>query len=463
MPPTDKLTDSLIRNAKAGQRPVQKAESGNQTSGARKARRFAETIDKKNPPEKKSYRLWDGGGLYLEVDPAGGKWWRWKYRFQGKEKRLSLGVYPEVSLAIAREQRQECRRLLAQGTDPAEHRKAVKSAREGATEDSFEVIAREWLKKFIDPMSESHRTRVYARFVNDIFPAIGRRPIAEITPNELLNVILKIEERGAKDTAHRTLGSCSQVFRYAVSSKRCQNNITRDLRGALAPAKAGHFAAVIEPDELAGILRGIDGYRGTLAVQCALRLAPLVFVRPGELRQAKWESFKLDDAEWLLKLSKRKDGKRAIPGIDDWLIVPLSRQAVAILREMHSVSGDGQFVFPGNRYDDRCISDNAINMALRRMGVPKEEMCGHGFRATARTILAQDLRIRLDLIEHQLGHQVIDPNGRAYNRTTFLPERRLMMQAWADFLDKLKSGGALRAGVKKRLTDIRAIQVTAFS
>lgn len=227
MPPTDKLTDSLIRNAKPGQRPVQRAESGKQTSGARKARRSAETIDKKNPPEKKSYRLWDGGGLYLEVDLAGGKWWRWKYRFQGKEKRLSLGVYPEVSLATAREQRRECRRLLAQGTDPAEHRKAVKSAREGATEDSFEVIAREWLKKFIDPMSESHRTRVYARFVNDIFPAIGRRPIAEITPNELLNVILKIEERGAKDTAHRTLGSCSQVFRYAVSSKRCQNNIRK--------------------------------------------------------------------------------------------------------------------------------------------------------------------------------------------------------------------------------------------
>jgi len=247
MPPTDKLTDSLIRNAKPGQRPVQKTESEMQTSGARKGRRSADTIDKKNPPEKKSYRLWDGGGLYLEVDPAGGKWWRWKYRFQGKEKRLSLGGYPEVSLATAREQRQECRRLLAQGTDPAEHRKAVKSAREGATDDSFEVIAQERLKKFIDPVSKSHRTRVYARFVNDIFPAIGSRPIAEITPKELLKVILKIEERGAKDTAHRTLGSCSQVFRYAVSSGRCQSDITRNLRGALAPAEAGHFAAVTKP------------------------------------------------------------------------------------------------------------------------------------------------------------------------------------------------------------------------
>jgi integrase len=339
----------------------------------------------------------------------------------------------------------------------------VKSARHEQLANSFETIAREWLKKFIDPMAPGHRKRVYARFENDVFPSIGTRPIADITPKELLEVILRIEKRDARDTAHRTLGSCGRVFRYAVSTNRCPRDITPDLRGALAPAEAGHFAAVTKPDDLAGILRGIDEYSGSLSVQCALRLAPLVFVRPGELRQAKWEFIRLADAEWLLKLSKRKDGKRGVPGIDDWLIVPLSRQAVAILKQMHALSGTGEFVFPSDRYSRRCISDNAVNMALRRMGIPKEEMCGHGFRATARTVLAQELQIRADLIEHQLGHQVIDPNGRAYNRTTFLPERRLMMQAWADYLDKLKSGEALRSGVKKRLTDIRAIQVTAFA
>lgn len=456
------LTDSLIRNAKPGQPPPKKDKSGKPIGGARQDASSVGTADK-NPSGQRPYRLWDAGGLYLEVDPAGGKWWRWKYRFEGKEKRLSLGVYPEVSLAAAREQRQECRKLLAGGTDPAEQRKAIKSAREGRTADSFEVVAREWLQKFIDPMSDSHRKRVYARFVNDLFPRIGARPIAEITPKELLGVILKIEERGAHDTAHRTLSSCSQVFRFAVSSGRCESDITRDLRGALAPAEAGHFAAVTKPEDLAGILGGIDDYRGILSVQCALRLAPLVFVRPGELRQAKWDAIKIEDAEWLLKLSKRRDGKRAVPGIDDWLVVPLSRQAVAILRDMHALSGEGDYVFPGNRDTDRCISDNAINMALRRMGIPKEEMCGHGFRAAARTILAEKLHIRVDLIEHQLGHQVIDPNGRAYNRTTFLPERRLMMQAWADYLDKLKSGKAVPSTRQKRLTDIRAIQVTAFA
>lgn len=440
------LTDLQIRNAKP-----------------KKAREASGTGDGRLPARKKSYRLWDGEGLYLEVDPSGGKWWRWKYRFAGKEKRLSLGVYPEVSLADAREERTKYRKLLRNGIDPAENRKAVKAARKDRAGDSFEVIAREWLEKFADSSVPGHKKRVYARFENDVFPWIGARPITQITPKELLDVILKIERRGARDTAHRTLGSCSKVFRYAVSTNRCESDITRDLRGALSPANGGHFAAVTKPDALAGLLRGIDEYSGTLTVQCALRLAPLVFVRPGELRQARWSSISLDDAEWLLKLSKRRDSKRTLPGIDDSVIVPLSRQAVAILREMHSLSGDGEFVFPCNRQNDRCISDNAVNMALRRMGIPQEEMCGHGFRATARTILAQNLHIREDLIEHQLGHQVIDPNGRAYNRATFLPERRLMMQAWADYLEKLKSGEALRANVKKRLTDIRAIQVTSFA
>lgn len=456
------LTDLQIRNAKPGQPPLRKRWRGQESDIAERNGTSA-TGGKTIQKDSRAYRLWDGGGLYLEVAVSGGKWWRWKYRFAEKEKRLSLGVYPEVSLAEARKAREECHKLLAQGTDPAEHRKSAKSARKEPVGNSFEAIARQWLKKFIDPMAAGHRKRVYARFENDVFPSIGARPIADITPKELLEVILRIEKRDAKDTAHRTLGSCARVFRFAVSTNRCPTDITRDLRGALAPAEAGHFAAVTRPEDLAGILRGIDEYSGTMAVQCALRLAPLVFVRPGELRQARWETISLGDAEWLLKLSKRKDGRRGVPGVDDWLIVPLSRQAVSILTEMHSLSGDGEFVFASDRYSKRCISDNAVNMALRRMGIPKEEMCGHGFRATARTILAQELQIRADLIEHQLGHQVIDPNGRAYNRTTFLPERRLMMQAWADYLDKLKSGGAIQSSVKKRLTDIRAIQVTSFA
>jgi integrase len=442
------LTDIQIRNAKPGLKPV-KPKRGSDGHVVIIA-------------TEKAFRLHDTKGLYLEVAPSGGKYWRFKYKFP-QEKRISLGVYPEVSLAGARELRDEKRKLVAKGIDPSAKRKAEKSARADRAENSFEIVAREFLAKFIDPLAECHSKRVYARFENDVFPQIGARPIEEIAAPELLKVIQRIETRGAVDTAHRTLGSCGQVFRYGISTGRCTSDITRDLRGSLTPVVEEHFAAATTPQEIAGILRAIEGYQGTYPVQCALRLAPIVFVRPGELRKAKWADFDLDNAEWTLKLSKRKKSQKSASKKDDSLIVPLPRQAMRILKDLNAFSGGGTFVFPGGRDKNRPLSDNAVLAALRRLGIPKEEMCGHGFRATARTIIRQELHIREDLIEHQLGHEVIDPNGRAYNRTTFLAERRLMLQTWADYLDKLKSGKKVPSMRAKRLTDVRSIMVGNFS
>jgi integrase len=368
------------------------------------------------------------------VSPSGGKWWRLKYRFAGKEKRLSLGVYPEITLKKARVNRDKCRETLVNGVDPSENRKAMKSSKTERAANSFEVVAREWLGRFIDPMSESHRKRVYARFENDVFPQIGGRPITEITPKELLETVRRIEKRGAPDSAHRTLGSCGQVFCYGVATGRCERDVSHDLRGALAPVIESHFAAATDPEDLAGILRTIDGYNGTLTVSSALRLAPLVFVRPGELRKAEWKDIDLDAATWSFEASKRRGNTEV-----KFHIVPLARQGLDILRELHSHTGDCRFLFPCARSRMRPMSDNAVLGALRRMGIDKEEMSGHGFRAAARTILDEVLHVRPDYIEHQLAHNVLDPNGRAYNRTKFLPERRQMMQQWADYLDKLKA------------------------
>lgn len=391
------LTDKAIRNAKPGARPA---------------------------------RLADARGLYLEVTPAGGKWWRFRYRFGGKEKLLSMGVYPDVPLLKARERRDEARKLLADGIDPSEHRKATKTARADRAANSFEVVAREWYGKLAPTWNAAHGDRIIRRFERDIFPWVGGRPVAEVTAPELLAVLRRIEARGALETAHRALGTCGQVFRYAIATGRAERDPSGDLRGALPPVKGEHFAAVTEPKRLAEILRALDGYQGTFTVQCALRLAPLVFVRPGELRKARWADIDLDAAEWRYTVTKT----------DTAHIVPLASQAVAILRELHALTGHGEFVFPGARTNGRPMSDNAILAAMRRLGIPKDEMSGHGFRAVARTILDEVLGVRPDLIEHQLAHAVRDPNGRAYNRTAHLPERRKMMQQWADWLDRQKAG-----------------------
>ena len=384
-------------------------------------------------PAEKPVRLFDERGLYLEVSPAGGKWWRLKYRFAGKEKRLSLGVYPDVSLKDARDSREECRKMLASGVDPSENRKARKSASSDRASNSFEVVTREWFAKFSSGWAASHSGRILEFFERDVFPWLGDRAISDITAKDLLGVIRRIEGRGALDTAHRARGRCGQVLRYAVATGRCDRDPSVDLRGALPAAKGGHFAATTEPAKLAGILRAMDGYQGEVTVRCALRLAPLVFVRPGELRAAKWKDIDFDAAEWRYVVTKTKVAH----------IVPLSRQAITILRELEPLTSNGAYVFPGARTRLRPMSDNAILAAMRRMGIGKEEMSGHGFRAVARTILDEVLGFRPDYIEHQLAHAVRDPNGRAYNRTAHLAERKKMMQEWADYLDKLKAGAAI--------------------
>lgn len=391
------LSDTAVRNIKAGLKPM---------------------------------KLFDGRGLYLEVAPSGGKWWRLKYRFEGKEKRLSLGVYPDVSLKAARDRREECRKLLSNGVDPSESRKAAKASRAAQAANSFEVVAREWFGKYSPTWADSHAEKIRQRLERDIYPWIGESPVSEITAPELLAVLRRIEDRGAVETAHRALGNCGQVFRYAIATGRCVRDTSADLRGALAPINGSHFAATTEPEKLAAILRMMDGYKGTLTVRCALKLAPLVFVRPGELRKAEWEEIDLDDAEWRYFVTKTKTQH----------IVPLSRQAVEILRELRPLTGKGRFVFPSSRSNGQPMSDNAVLAAMRRMGIAADEMSGHGFRATARTILDEVLKFRPDFIEHQLAHEVKDPNGRAYNRTAHLAERKRMMQAWSDYLDKLKVG-----------------------
>jgi integrase len=472
------LTDTQVRNAKPGNRPPLRRK------GARNADDDSssaysdeqETVKKKHAGRKqktptkyntksgeppKSYKLYDGENLYIEIFQNGSKIWRFRFKFP-KENAISLGKYPKVSLAKAREERDKCLDLLKRGIDPSLHRRLAKDAKSGQAEDAFEVIAKEWLAKFIDTKSASHSKRVHARFDNDVFPWVGKRRIGEIEPQEMLAVISRIEGRGAVDTARRTLGSCSDVFRYAISTGRCKSDPCRDLRGSLKTPKQGHFAAVTKPAALVGILLAIDSYKGTLPVQCALKLAPLLFVRPYELRTARWTDIDLNNAEWCMELAKQDEGREGRPDVDDHLIVPLATQAIEILGTLRRFTGNGTYVFPCLRTKERPMSENAVLAALRRLGIPKEEMCGHGFRATARTILREQLKIEPEYIELELGHQVIDPNGRAYNRAGLLAERRLLMQEWANYLYKLKSGQEVPSLKPIPLTDIRMIQVAGF-
>ncbi len=382
-------------------------------------------------PTEKRQKLFDGGGLFLEVTPQGGKGWRLKYRFAGKEKLLSLGVYPEVSLKQARERRDAERKRLAEGVDPSHYRKAFKAKQLEGAANSFEAVAREWYAKNAPTWAENHGPRTLRRLEKDLFPWVGRRPVAEVTAPEILVCLRRIEARGAIETAHRALQNAGQVMRYAVATGRAERDPTSDLRGALQPVTKTHFAAVTEPKRAAELLRTLDGYEGSFIVRCALRLASLVFVRPGELRQAKWADVDLEAAEWRYHVTKT----------DTEHIVPLSRQAVEILNEIKPLTGSGMYVFPSARTEVRPMSNNAVLAAMRRMGIDSDEMTGHGFRAMARTILDEVLGVPAHLIEHQLAHAVRDANGRAYNRTAHLPERKKMMQQWANYLDQIKVGG----------------------
>ena len=381
--------------------------------------------------QHKQIALFDGGGLFLLVTPPGGKLWRLKYRFDGKEKMLALGAYPEISLADARQRREEARRQVAHGIDPGAVRKAQKQAVTEETE-TFEVIAREWHMKFTPTWTSGHAATIMSRLERDLFPWIGKRPIAGIKAPELLTVLHRVESRGALESAHRIRTIAGQVFRYAVSTGRAERDPSGDLKGALPQPGEKHHAALTDPKEVAPLLRAIDGYQGHFVVKCALRLAPLFFVRPGELRNAEWAEIDLDEAVWNIPAHKMK--------MKQSHIVPLCTQAVQILTELKELTGASRYVFPSGRSFARPMSNNAILAALRRMGYDKDTMTGHGFRAMARTILDEVLQVRPDYIEHQLAHAVRDPNGRAYNRTAHLVERRKMMQTWADYLDELKAG-----------------------
>jgi len=391
---------------------------------------LTDTIIRRTKPADKSFKLFDGGGLFLLVTPTGGKLWNLKYRFEGKENRIALGAYPAVSLAEARQKRDQAKALLAKGICPGDTKKAQKTSH-AQEQDTFELIAREWHAKFTPSWAASHADKILRRFELYVFPWLGSRPIKSITAPELLGVLRRIEGKGTLDTAHRTKQTCGQVFRYAVATGRAERDPSGDLRGALPPSNGRHMATITDPKEITGLLRAIKDYRGSIVTRCALRLAPLVFVRPGELRHAEWREINFETAEWRIPAEKMKAGVLHI--------VPLSRQALAVLHEIYPLTGHGRYVFPSPRTDERPMSNNAVLAALRRMGYARDEMSGHGFRSMASTLLNEQGWNR-DAIERQLAHAERNSVRAAYNYAEFMPERRKMMQAWADYLDGLKQG-----------------------
>lgn len=391
-------------------------------------------------PLAKPYKIGAGGGLYLLVQPAGSKLWRFDYRYAGRRKTISLGKYPDTTVALANKNLAEVRGLLAEGIDPSAARREKKAADRARTENTFEEIAREWIGKFLRDKAESHRVKVIRRLERDVFPWIGSRPVAQIEPKEILRLVRRVEDRGRIETAHRVIQNCGQVLRYAVATERLDSDPSRDLRGALPPWKPQHYPSITEPKGVGELLRAIDSFTGTFPTSCALRLAPMLFVRPGELRAAEWSEFNFDNAEWRIPAGKMKARVQHI--------VPLPSQAIAILQELKPLTGAGRYVFPSTRTSRKPMSENTINAALRRMGYAREQMTGHGFRSTASTILNEQ-GWNKDAIERQLAHGERDPVRAAYNYAQLLPERRTMMQAWADYLDQLKAGVAVRGDFAK--------------
>ncbi|QTN43090.1 tyrosine-type recombinase/integrase [Marinobacter salsuginis] len=391
--------------------------------------KLAATSVKNAEFKDRAFKLFDGAGLFLHVQKSG-KYWRLKYRHAKKERLLALGVYPEVSLKDARAARDEARALLDKGIDPSNHRKQIKHSRYAAASNTFEAIAREWYREVHQSaVVEEHAGRNLRRLEVHAFPHIGRRPIGEITPGELLGVLRKVEDKGHIETARRVKTLCGQVFRYGIATGRVERDITPDLRDALKVPPTKHHPAITKPEEIGPMLKALHGYPGHFATCAALKLAPLLFVRPGELRQAEWADIDLKAAEWNFTASKT--------GFQ--LVTPLPRQAVEILKEVQAVTGRGRYVFPSVRDRKRPMSNATIGAALGRLDL-KDKMSAHGFRAMARTVLAEHLGFRSEYIEQQLGHSVRDTNGRAYNRTTHLEARRAMLQAWADYLDELRTG-----------------------
>lgn len=393
------LTDTFVRNAKS-----------DKTAGHKHA---------------------DGNGMYLLVTPTG-KYWRLDYRHLGKRKTLALGVYPDVTLAKARERCADARRLIANGVDPAQAKREDRQERIFAATQTFELVARLWLEKTAANRAATTRIKVIGWLEKDVFPYLGTAPVSTITPRDVLVCIQRMEARGVNESVHRVKQICGQVMRFAVATGLAERDVTADLKGALTVPVRGNYAAITAPKPAAELMRAIYGYHGHPYATAALKLSALLFVRPGELRAAEWREMDLDDAVWRIpgtKMKMRHDH-----------LVPLSTQAIEILRGIERMTGDGKYVLPSIRSDERCMSENTVSAALRSMGYAKEVMTAHGFRAMARTMLDEILEERVDLIEHQLAHAVIDPNGRAYNRTAHLPGRRQMMQRWADYLDQLRKG-----------------------
>lgn len=385
---------------------------------------------KQAKPKEKPYRLYDGLGLYLEVRPNGSKYWRMKFRYADKEKLLALGTYPITSLKEARDARNQAKKRIAQGINPSAEKQASKKALREVGKNTFEALSSEWFLTKMQDKSVSHQKRTQSLINTHLLPAFSRIPIKEITPPMVLAALRKIEAKGHIETAHKTKQTIGQIFRFAVATGRAERDLTADLKDALQPVKVKHHAAVIEPEAVGKLLIALDSYQGSPAVMTALKLSPLFFCRPGELRHMEWEEIEWDKKQWELPAKKMK--------MREPHIVPLSKQAIEILEHLQFITGRGKYVFPNPRSSSRPMSENAVRAAIRTLGYTNEQMTPHGFRATARTLLDEELGYSFALIEHQLAHAVRDATGRAYNRTKHLKQRHEMMQGWADYLDKLK-------------------------
>ena len=388
--------------------------------------------------DDKPYSLVDGGGLYILIKPQG-KYWRYNYRFEGKQKTLALGVYPAISLSDARKAHQTAREQIASGIDPAELKRTKKISTHLTSDDSFEATAIEWFGQRMLDKSDSHKKRTKRILEKDLIPSLGQRAISKITARELLLVLKKIESRSV-DMAHRAKQTAGLVLRYAIASGRTERDVSQDLLGALKLKSTKHLAAITSPSEVGILMEAIDGYRGTLVVKTALSLSALLFQRPGEIRHMEWVEINWDENRWEIPASKMK--------MKSDHIVPLSTQVRTLLSELFKLTGRGKYVFPSARGGSRPLSENGVRTALRAMGYDNNTMTPHGFRAMARTILDEVLNFRLDFIEHQLAHAVKDPNGRAYNRTAHLDARQHMMQSWADYLDLLRQSNVFNGDVQ---------------
>lgn len=398
------------------------------------------TVRNAKPNGSKSRKLFDGDGLYLEVTAKGKKWWRFKYRFAGKSKCISFGVYPAVKLIYARKQREDARELLAKGIDPSEQRKIGKLNGTKSDENTFKAVAESWFNSKKINWSKGYQVKISRILEKNLYPWIGGISIDKITAPNLLEALNNTVSQEKYDTAMTAKQTAGRVFRFGIATEKVKHDITSGLREALTVPKTKHMAAITEPEEVGKLMLALDIYKGSTEVHCALRFMALTFVRSKELRHAEWREIDWNKSLWYIEAEKmkKKSGDH---------IVPLSSQALEILRDVHRITGSYRYIFPNARSSARPMSENAMLLALRTLGYKKDEMTIHGFRATARTLLDEQLGFRIDCIEQQLAHAVKDPLGRAYNRTKHLPERGKMMQVYANYLDKLKAATAAKQGI----------------